>query len=213
MNLVMRVSDKVVALELGRKIADGLPAQVQNEPGGRSAPIWASRCTMPSLLEVQRPARALRRRARAARHRLHRRQGGHHRAARRQRRRQDDHAAGAERHDPHRGQHHARRRAHRRLPPEDIARRGVAHVPDGRGTFLELTRRREPAARRLHAPRRGGGRSWSACSTTSPSCASGCSSRPARCPAASSRCWRSAARCCCARACCCWTSRPSAWRR
>ena len=32
MSLVMRVSDKVVALELGRKIADGLPAQVQNDP-------------------------------------------------------------------------------------------------------------------------------------------------------------------------------------
>ena len=32
MSLVMRVSDKVVALELGRKIADGLPAAVQNDP-------------------------------------------------------------------------------------------------------------------------------------------------------------------------------------
>ena len=32
MNLVMRVSDKVVALEFGRKIADGTPDQVRNEP-------------------------------------------------------------------------------------------------------------------------------------------------------------------------------------
>ena len=32
MNLVMRVSDKVVALELGRKIADGVPREVQNNP-------------------------------------------------------------------------------------------------------------------------------------------------------------------------------------
>ncbi len=31
MNLVMRVSDKVVALELGRKIADGTPERVQND--------------------------------------------------------------------------------------------------------------------------------------------------------------------------------------
>jgi branched-chain amino acid transport system ATP-binding protein len=32
MNLVMRVSDQVVALDFGRKIADGTPAQVQNNP-------------------------------------------------------------------------------------------------------------------------------------------------------------------------------------
>jgi branched-chain amino acid transport system ATP-binding protein len=32
MNLVMRVSDQVVALDFGRKIADGAPADVQNNP-------------------------------------------------------------------------------------------------------------------------------------------------------------------------------------
>jgi len=32
MNLVMRVSDKVVALDFGRKIADGTPEEVRNEP-------------------------------------------------------------------------------------------------------------------------------------------------------------------------------------
>jgi branched-chain amino acid transport system ATP-binding protein len=32
MNLVMRVSEQVVALEFGRKIADGTPEQVRNEP-------------------------------------------------------------------------------------------------------------------------------------------------------------------------------------
>ena len=32
MNLVMRVSDKVVALDFGRKIADGTPLVVQNDP-------------------------------------------------------------------------------------------------------------------------------------------------------------------------------------
>ena len=32
MNLVMRVSDQVVALNFGRKIADGSPAEVQGNP-------------------------------------------------------------------------------------------------------------------------------------------------------------------------------------
>ncbi len=32
MNLVMRVSDQVVALDFGRKIADGTPAEVQRNP-------------------------------------------------------------------------------------------------------------------------------------------------------------------------------------
>jgi branched-chain amino acid transport system ATP-binding protein len=32
MNLVMNVSDKVVAIDFGRKIADGLPQEVQNHP-------------------------------------------------------------------------------------------------------------------------------------------------------------------------------------
>ena len=32
MNLVMRVSDKVVALDFGKKIADGSPAEVRSDP-------------------------------------------------------------------------------------------------------------------------------------------------------------------------------------
>jgi branched-chain amino acid transport system ATP-binding protein len=32
MNLVMRISDQVVALDFGRKIADGTPAEVQKSP-------------------------------------------------------------------------------------------------------------------------------------------------------------------------------------
>ncbi len=32
MSMVMRISDRVVAMEFGRKIAEGLPAEVQNDP-------------------------------------------------------------------------------------------------------------------------------------------------------------------------------------
>ena len=32
MQLVMGISDKVVVLEFGRKIAEGKPAEVQNDP-------------------------------------------------------------------------------------------------------------------------------------------------------------------------------------
>jgi ABC-type branched-subunit amino acid transport system ATPase component len=69
---------------------------------------------------------------------------------------------------------------------EDIVRRGVAHVPDGRGTFLNLTTRvaTKPALRRIS----------SAAFSTSRASGSGALSRPERCPAASSRCWRSRVR-------------------
>jgi branched-chain amino acid transport system ATP-binding protein len=33
MSLVMQVSDRVVVLDFGRKIAEGTPAQVQHDPG------------------------------------------------------------------------------------------------------------------------------------------------------------------------------------
>ena len=97
---------------------------------------------------------------------------------------------------------------------EDMARRGVAHVPDGRGTFMELTVEENL---RLGAYTRRDRAAWrrtsSACSATFRGCANASASRRARCPAASSRCWRSRGRWCCGRSCCCWTSRRSAWRR
>ena len=80
--------------------------------------------------------------------------------------------------------------------PRTSSRRGIAHVPDGRGTFLDLTveenlrlgayirrdrERRRPISTRMlelfPAPRASGG-----------------GSRRERCRAASSRCWRSRAR-------------------
>ena len=73
-----------------------------------------------------------------------------HDPARRQRRRQDDDAARALRHGPAAGRDPlSPASASTRRATEDIVRLGIAHVPDGRGTFVNLIDRGEPAPGRL----------------------------------------------------------------
>ena len=140
MNLVMRVSDKVVALEFGLKIADGTPDEVRSEPEVIRAYLGETRkSSMPALLE----ARSLHAGYGETRV-LHGidfavEQGGVTallgangagktttlRAICGMVRTQGEIRLGGERIDG--------------MPTEDIVRRGVAHVPDGRGTFMELT--------------------------------------------------------------------------
>ena len=86
-------------------------------------------------------------------------------------------------------------REHRGSAAEAVARAGIAHVPEGRGTLADLTVRENlrlgAYTRRDRAAIR---RTRSACSATSPSSGNGATSAPARSAAASSRCSRSPAR-------------------
>ena len=89
----------------------------------------------------RRAARRLRRHPRRARPRPARRRRRGRRPARAERRRQDDDAADDLRAAPpdQRHGHRARRGRHRRPRRTRIARRGLAHVPEDRSLFFDLT--------------------------------------------------------------------------
>ena len=147
MNLVMRVSDKVVALDFGRKIADGTPADVQGDPG--VYPCLSGDRSMNTMLQ---PLLALKGVDAAYGQSqvlydldLEVADGGITALLG---------ANGAGKTTTLRTICNMRVRASGTvifdgmridgLQTEDIVRRGIAHVPDGRGTFVHLTVEENP---------------------------------------------------------------------
>ena len=108
-----------------------------------------------SLLEVE-DLRAGYGRSGARGDRLRRRRGREGRRPRPQRGRQDHHPARASGMVRTRGRVELRRPRARRPATAAIARLGVAHVPEGRGTFASLTVEENLRVGALRAPRRRG---------------------------------------------------------
>ena len=189
MQLLMSLSDWVVALNFGKRIAEGTPAEVRAHPelkGVSRAPATMS----VQLLELRGVHAAY-----GATRVLHgidfacRRNRSPRSSARTAPARPPRCARSAAWCGPR-----ARSASGERIDEqetEDIARLGIAHVPDGRGTFLHLTTEENL---RLGAYTRKDkaavAATSSACMAISRASTSGAASRPARSPAASSRCSR-----------------------
>ena len=141
MALVMDVCDRVVVLDQGMTLAEGTPAEIRANLDVAAAYLGESAVQAENeRARRRRPRGSLRRgpcRARAlARGRARRAR----RADRAERRRQvvdapRDHGRGA----GELGRRATRRPLARRAPHEDVARAGIALVPEGRRIFAELT--------------------------------------------------------------------------
>ena len=194
MRLVMGVTDRIVVLEFGKKIAEGSPAEVARQSeGDRRVPGGAGRCCLRSTTSPCSTAASRRCTASACTSTRARSSRSSARTA------------------PARPPRCGRSPACGRWPParirfdgDDITKlradlrviRGICQSPEGRGVFPGMTVREnlEMGAYTRRDTARASRRTWSGCWSCSRGCGSGSSSPAARSPAASSRCSRSAGR-------------------
>ena len=203
MRLVMGICERLIVMDFGQVIARGLPADDPEGPQGhRGVPGETGRHRREKirriaeimLLRCRGFERLLRVGPGASGDLVQRVERGDRRPGRGERRREEHHAADALGHPaPASGNIVFDGKPIAGLPPHRIARLGIAHVPEGRGVFADMTvlENLEMGAYTRPSRKEIAGKFGPRLTRFSRGCGSARDSSRGTCPEGSSRCWRS----------------------